>query len=642
VSSAAQTRPDGIGSTREHCGPPRPDAVGPCAMITGMASSGELAVTAPFAGVVVAIARGPQEQVGAGMPVVVLEAMKMEHEVLAQDAGVVRSVEVAIGDAVDQGQVLLVLAPSTDGSAASLPSAAQGEPDGERSDLAAVRERHALGLDAARPEAVAGRRERGRRTARENLADLLDDGTFVEYGPLIFAAQERRRSREELITRTPADGLVAGVGDIDGRRTVAMSYDYTVLAGTQGMRNHAKKDRLFELAERSRLPVVLFAEGGGGRPGDVDMPIVAGLDCRAFHLFAGLSGLVPLVGIASGYCFAGNAALLGCCDVVIATEDSSIGMGGPAMIEGGGLGVHAPGDVGPIEMQYANGVVDLRASDDQEAVSCAKRYLSYFHGSDDASAAPDQNLLRGLVPEQRKRAYDVRRVVHTLCDEGSVLELRGGFGAGMLTALARVEGRPLGVVANDSTHLGGAIDADGADKATRFMCMCDAFELPLLFLCDTPGFMVGPAAERTATVRHFARMFLAGANLTVPAGTIVLRKGYGLGAQAMAGGGFKAPLFTVGWPTSEFGAMGLEGAVRLGMRRELEAIEDEAERDRSFQAAVAAAYERGEGLNMAAYGEIDDVIDPADSRRWIATLFSDAAPQWWRRPGKKRPHLDAW
>src|SRR5207245_7187888 len=185
---------------------------------------------------------------------------------------------------------------------------------------------------------------------------------------------------EELITRTPADGLVAGVGDIDGHRSVAMSYDYTVLAGTQGMRNHAKKDRLFELAERCRLALVLFAEGGGGRPGDVDMPIVAGLDCRAFHLFAGLSGLVPLVGIVSGYCFAGNAALLGCCDVVIATEDSSIGMGGPAMIEGGGLGVHEPGEVGPIDVQYANGVVDLRARDDAEAVAAARRYLSYFDG----------------------------------------------------------------------------------------------------------------------------------------------------------------------------------------------------------------------------------------------------------------------
>jgi len=608
----------------------------------GIASSDELALTAPMAGVVVAIERRPREEVRAGMPVIVLESMKMEHEVLAEGPGVVRSVEVAVGDAVEEGQLLVVLGPGSNAMGSAQPLEEPAEPTGARADLEAVRERHALGLDAARPEAVARRRERGRRTARENLADLLDEGTFVEYGPLLFAAQERRRTREELITRTPADGLVAGVGEIDGRRCVAMSYDYTVLAGTQGVRNHAKKDRLFELAERSRLPVVLFAEGGGGRPGDVDMPIVAGLDCRAFHLFAGLSGLVPLVGIVSGYCFAGNAALLGCCDVVIATEDSSIGMGGPAMIEGGGLGVHEPGAVGPIDVQYGNGVVDLRAGGDEEAVAYAKRYLSYFHGTRAAGPAPDQDLLSRLVPEQRKRAYDVRRVVHTLFDEGSVLELRGGFGPGMLTALARFEGRPLGVVANDSTHLGGAIDADGADKAARFVCMCDAFELPLLFLCDTPGFMVGPAAERTATVRHFARMFLAGANVTVPAGTIVLRKGYGLGAQAMAGGGFKAPLFTVAWPTSEFGAMGLEGAVRLGMRRELEAIADAAERDRLFQAAVASAYERGEGLNMAAYGEIDDVIDPADSRRWIATLFSDTAAQWWERPGKKRPQVDAW
>jgi acetyl-CoA carboxylase carboxyltransferase component len=608
----------------------------------GAASSDELAVIAPMAGVVVAIERHPRDEVGAGMPVIVLEAMKMEHEVLAERPGVVRSIEVAVGQSVEEGQLLVVLAPRSDDLAAAASPDEAGEAEGPRSDLEAVRARHALGLDAARPEAVARRRERGRRTARENLADLIDEDTFVEYGPLIFAAQERRRSREELITRTPADGLVAGVGQVDGRRVVAMSYDYTVLAGTQGMRNHAKKDRLFELAERSRLPVVLFAEGGGGRPGDVDMPIVAGLDCRAFHLFAALSGLVPLVGIVSGYCFAGNAALVGCCDVVIATEDASIGMGGPAMIEGGGLGVYEPDEVGPIEVQYANGVVDLRAADDAAAVACAKRYLSYFRGAQEPGAAPDQDLLRELIPEQRRRIYDVRRVVHTLCDEGSVLELRHGFGAGMLTALARIDGRPLGIIANDPTHLGGAIDADGADKATRFMCTCDAFELPLLFLADTPGFMVGPAAEKTATVRHFARMFLAGANLTVPVGTIVLRKGYGLGAQAMAGGGFKAPLFTVGWPTSEFGAMGLEGAVRLGMRRELEAIEDPDERERAFEVAVAASYERGEGLNMAAYGEIDDVIDPAESRRWIATLFSDEAPQWWQRPGKKRPHLDSW
>ena len=346
--------------------------------------------------------------------------------------------------------------------------------------------------------------------------------------------------------------------------------------------------------------------------------------------------------MAGGYCFAGNAALLGCCDVVIATEDSSIGMGGPAMIEGGGLGVYHPSEVGPIDVQYGNGVVDLRASDEREAVELARRYLSYFYGPTEPGPLSDPERLRTLVPEQRKRRFEIRTVVEELFDEGSVLELRRGWGPGMVTSLARLEGRPLGVIGNDASHLGGAIDADAADKAARFLQLCDAFEIPVLLLCDTPGFMVGPAAERTATVRHFARMFLTGANVSVPIGTIVLRKGYGLGAQAMAAGGFKAPLFTVGWPTSEFGAMGLEGAVRLGMRRELEAIEDPEERERVFSEMVATAYERGRGMNMAAYGEIDDVIDPADSRRWIATLFDEHAPSWWERPGKKRPNVDAW
>jgi acetyl-CoA carboxylase carboxyltransferase component len=606
-------------------------------------------VSAPFAGVVIALAGEPEEPVRAGSVLVVLEAMKMEHEVLASADGVVSRVEVAVGDTVVEGQVLMVVAEGeTEAVGAQDGDTGQVDLDAEREDLRAVRVRHALGLDEARAEAVAKRHASGARTARENLADLVDEGTFVEYGPLLFAAQERRRPREELIARTPADGLVAGVGEVLGEPCVVMSYDYTVLAGTQGMRGHLKKDRLFEIAERRRLPVVLLAEGGGGRPGDVDWPMVAGLDCRAFHLFARLSGRVPLVGIAAGNCFAGNAALLGCCDVVIATESSSIGMGGPAMIEGGGLGVFEAAEVGPIEVQHANGVVDVRVGDEHEAIDVAKRYLSYFHGAKEEFTAPDQRLLRQLVPVERKRVYEVRRVLEALCDEDSVLELRRGFGLGVVTALGRVDGRPLGVLANDPAHLGGAIDANAADKAARFMQLCDAFDLPVLLLCDTPGFMVGPAAERIATVRHVSRMFVTGANLTVPIGTIVLRKGYGLGAQAMAGGGFKAGLFTVGWPTSEFGGMGLEGAVRLGLRRELEAIEDNHERERVFQATVQAAYEHGRGLNMAAYGEIDDVIDPADSRRWVRMLFDDGGVSggggsgWREREGKKRPNVDAW
>ena len=588
---------------------------------------------APFAGTVVAVWRAHDDPVSAGQALVVLEAMKMEHEVLSEIDGTVRSVDVAVGDMVEPGQRLAVLAP-----AATTAPNREPAPTASRDDLDAVKARHEQTLDAARPDAVAKRREQGRRTARENVADLVDPGSFVEYGPLMFAAQERRRPRHELIVRTPADGLVAGTATIGGAPAIVMSYDYTVLAGTQGMRNHQKKDRLFEIAARRRVPVVLFAEGGGGRPGDVDWPIVAGLDCRAFHLFARLSGLVPLVGIASGYCFAGNAALLGCCDVVIATEDSSIGMGGPAMIEGGGLGVYDAGDIGPIDVQHTNGVVDLRVNDEPAAVAIAKRYLSYFTRTEKPGTPKDPDALGDLIPANRKRVYDIRTVIDALLDD--VLELRAGFGPGIVTALARADsGQPLGVIANNPKHLGGAIDADGADKAARFMQLCDAFGLPLLFLCDTPGFMVGPYAEKTATVRHFSRMFLTGANLKVPTGTVVLRKGYGLGAQAMAAGSFKAPLFTVAWPTAEFGAMGLEGAVRLGMRRELEAIADPDERAQAFDTAVAAAYERGKGLNMAAYFEIDDVIDPADTARWIATLFDDPAPG----PATgRRPYVDAW
>jgi acetyl-CoA carboxylase carboxyltransferase component len=395
------------------------------------------------------------------------------------------------------------------------------------------------------------------------------------------------------------------------------------------------------VAERQRLPVVFFTEGGGGRPGDTDGVGVSGLDCLAFHLFGRLSALVPLVGITSGRCFAGNAALLGCCDVVIATEGSNIGMGGPAMVEGGGLGVFPPEAIGPLDVQVRNGVVDIAVPDEAAAVDAARRYLSYFQGPTAGWQAPDPELARQVIPENRLTVYDVRRAVEAIADVGSVLELRAAFGLGMVTALARVEGRPIGVVANNPVHLAGAIDADGADKAARFMQLCDAFDLPLLFLCDTPGIMVGPDAEQTALVRHVSRLFVTGANVTVPMGTIILRKGYGLGAQAMAGGSFKAPLFCLAWPTGELGGMGLEGAVRLGYRKELEAIDDPAERERTFQEMVDRMYAHGKAVNAASHFEIDDVIDPAESRRWISTAFG-VAPAPAARAGKKRPNIDTW
>jgi acetyl-CoA carboxylase carboxyltransferase component len=587
------------------------------------------------------------DRIAAGAEIAVIEAMKMEHLVVAQAGGIVRLVAVAEGELLAEGQPVVFLEPIA-GESAEASASSPVDLDAIRPDLAEVVARHEQVLDAARPDAVARRRKTGQRTTRENVDDLVDPGSFIEYGALALAAQRRRRSPEELQRMSPADGLVAGIGAVNGAlfgdeksRCMVIAYDYTVFAGTQGMMNHKKKDRMLQLAEQWRLPVVLFAEGGGGRPGDTDSPGVAGLDIPTFATFARLSGLVPLVGIVSGRCFAGNAALLGCCDVIIATRNANIGMGGPAMIEGGGLGAFTPEEVGPIDVQAPNGVVDLVVEDEAEAVLEAKKYLSYFQGPLAEWRAADPRLLRGLVPENRLRAYDVRAVIEALCDADSVQELRRDFGVGIVTALVRIEGRPFGLIANNPHHLGGAIDAPAADKAARFLQLCDAHGLPIVSLCDTPGFMVGPDVEKQAQVRHVSRMFVTAASLSVPWFTVVLRKGYGLGAQGMTGGSFHAPFFIVSWPTGEFGGMGLEGAVRLAYRRELEAVTDPIERDALYQKLVAQLYQAGKATNMAAFLEIDDVIDPADTRRWILRGLR-SVPEPPRPTGKRRPFIDTW
>ncbi len=597
-------------------------------------------ITAPMQGTIVTIDVAIGQQVRRGQQLMLIESMKMNHAIESTEDGAVDALVVSVGETVMEHAVVARVSPGQVTIAAATVATAE-DPAHIRADLAEVVARHEIGLDAARPDAVERRRRVGRRTARENIADLVDEGSFVEYGPVVIAPQRRRRSLEDLIARTPADGMIGGLGKVNGQSIVAMSYDYTVLAGTQGGQNHRKKDRLFELAESLRLPVVFVTEGGGGRPGDTDMMGVSGLDCLAFLYFAELSGLVPLVGITAGYCFAGNAAILGCCDVVIATTDSNIGMGGPAMIEGGGLGVFDPHEIGPTEVQSANGVVDIVVADEAAAVAAAKQYLGYFQGPSADWTCTDQRELRHVIPEDRKRSYDVHAVINGLFDTGSVLELRRDFGLGMVTAFARVEGRPIGVVANNPGHLAGAIDSDGADKAARFLQLCDAFDIPVVTLVDTPGMMVGPEIEETALVRHCSRLFVTGANITVPLISVVLRKSYGLGAQAMMGGSTKAPHATVAWPTGEFGGMGLEGAVRLGYSKELAAIDDIDERERTFQGMVGRMYEVGKAVNVASHFEIDDVIDPADTRRWISAIL-EAAPPPLRRDGKKRPNVDTW
>ncbi len=518
--------------------------------------------------------------------------------------------------------------------------------DDKDPDLQKLESRLHATTDAGRPEAVAKRRARGQRTARENLADLLDEGSFVEYGALALAAQRQSRTLEDLIRVSPADGIVCGLGTVNAElfgaeraKALLLAYDFTVFAGTQGMMGHKKLDRMLELAAQWSLPVVLFAEGGGGRPGDVDVQTVAALDTPSFLSFAALSGRVPLVGVVSGRCFAGNAALLGCSDVIIATDNSNIGMGGPAMIEGGGLGSFKPEEIGPADVQAKNGVIDVRVADEAEAVAVARKYLGFFQGPLAGWSAPDQSRLRSALPENRRRAYKPGPIVETLCDAGSVLELRRDFGRSMLTALGRIEGRAVGVIANDTMHLGGAIDADASDKAARFMRLCDAFGLPIVSLCDTPGFMVGPKAEATGLVRHTARMFVAASALTVPYLTVVLRRGFGLGAQAMSGGHFHAPLFTVAWPGAEFGAMNLEGAVRLAMKKQLEAIEDAEAREQALAALVDEAKKRGRAINMASLFELDAVIDPAETRDWLARGLASAPA---RREQPARRFIDTW
>ena len=617
------------------------------------------AVLAPLQGTIVTIDVAAGDTVREGQLLLVMNAMKMEHEVHAEASGIVREVTVSAGDTIYEGHpVILIDEAAVDASGEAVEE--EIDLDYVRPDLAEVHERHAATLDENRPDALARRRRTKQRTARENVDDLCDPGTFVEHGSLALTPGTGL-SLEEVVRRFPTDGMITGVGSVNGEhfddehaRTVVLAYDYTVLAGTQGAVNHPKTDRMLELAGKWRRPVVFFTEGGGGRAGTggrreggqatAEAPQIGGyrpLDTPTFATMAKLSGLVPLIGITSGRCFAGNAVLLGCCDIIIATANSNIGLGGPAMIEGGGLGVFTPEEVGPMEVQVPNGVVDIAVEDEEEAVRAAQQYLSYFQGAIDEWECADQRLLRTLVPENRLRAYNLRAIIDTMADTGSVLELRPQFGIGMVTSLIRIEGRPIGVIANNATHLGGAVDSDGADKGARFMQLCDAFDIPILFLVDTPGMMVGPEVEKTALARHSARLFVTGANLTVPHFAIFLRKGYGLGAQAMVGGNTKEPFFAAAWPTGEFGGMGLEGQVKLGYRNELAAIEDPEERMSRYEDLVERAYERGKALNQGVAFGLDDVIDPMDSRAWISSGMRSVPPPP-RREGKKRQNIDTW
>jgi acetyl/propionyl-CoA carboxylase alpha subunit len=608
---------------------------------------GSAGIASPIQGMIVAINVGEGDGVRSGQQVAVIEAMKMEHVITAPRGGIVRKVTMTIGDVVREG-FPIVFVQETGVSGDIVAAGETLDPDHIRDDLRESIERHALTLDENRPEALARRRKNGYRMPRENIARLVDPGSFSEYWPLVVARQHQRHAMDALRKNTPADGVVAGTCSINGdlfdesrSRAVLVHYDYTVLAGTQGHRNHYKQDRMFELAHRFRLPVVLFGEGGGGRPGEDYIGPRVAIDTPTFTTFSRLSGLVPLVAIVNGRTFAGNTALVACSDVIIATEGSTLGMGGPAMIEGGGLGIYTPEEVGPMSVQVPNGVVDVLVKDEDEAVDVARKYLSYFQGPLASWVAHDQRPLRHVVPENRLRLYNMRDVIEIIADKDSVLEIRPKFGVGIITALIRVEGRPMGVIANNPHHLAGAVDSPGADKGARFLQLCDAFDIPVLSLIDCPGIMVGPEVERTALVRHCTRLFNVGANITTPLFSVVVRKAYGLGAQAMLGAGSLVGFFSVAWPTAEFAGMNIEGAVKLGYRKELMAIDDPEARRAEFDRRTSIAYENAKAVNAVTGGGIDDVIDPADTRRWIVNSLKRLPPML-PRTDKKYPYIDPW
>ena len=499
-----------------------------------------------------------------------------------------------------------------------------------RPDLAEVLAAKANTLDENRPKAIAKRAKTGHQTIRQNIEGLIDIDSFQEYGQL---AEPAFKSLEG-----PADGLVMGTGTVSGCRVGFMGYDYTVHAGTQSIINHAKADRFLHLVESLRLPLVLWADGGGWRPYENN---INSRDYEeTFAMMARLSGLVPTVGIVSGRCFAGNANLAGLCDTLIATPKAALGMGGPPLVEAA-LGLTlTPEELGPAEMHEACGAIDVLVADEQEAINCVRLYLDYFRGAgSQLGSDPDISLLRSLVPENPRRAYDVRKVIEGVADQGSILELRPKFARSVVTALVKVKGTPMGVLANQPMFLAGAIDSPASDKLARFIQLCDAHDIPMLYLCDTPGLMVGPEVEATALVRHSSRILNAAINATTPFMTVILRKAYGLG-QYMMGALPLRPALLVGWPTAEFGAMGFEGAVKITHKNELEVIKDKKVRQARERELADELRAHNTALGLAGRYELDDVIDPADTRE-VVIRFLVSLPPLAPRTGRKRT-IDNW
>jgi len=478
--------------------------------------------------------------------------------------------------------------------------------------VAAVRARHAALTDEGRPKAVAKQRARNSLTARERVTLLLDEGAeFLEYGALA------RPMSPDL--EAPAEGVVVGTGMMHGHTVGVISYDYTSLGGSQGPLGHQKLDRVLGIATARQCPVVLIAEGGGGRAQEMGVVRPAPDD---FRKLARLSGRVPIVAIAPGRAFAGHANLLGMADVIIAVRSAVIGIAGPPLVKAA-MGIdQTPEDIGAVEIHERVGTVDVTVDDDVQAIETARHYLDLLMHPDvlveDVEDPEVPELLRTVVPENPRQAFDVRAVIDLLADPGTVLELRASFAGAAVTTLGRIGGRSVGFVANNSVVRAGSIDSDAADKMARFIRLCDAFGLPLVFLCDSPGFLIGRDAEEEALIRHSSRMMFALAAATVPLLTVIVRRAYGLAYMVMGSQSWD-PLFHVLWPTAEYGAMGLQGGAAITAGSSTSGNGARATDD-----IVAELEEFGSAFRMAERLQTDDVVDPGDTRRLLINALADA------------------
>jgi acetyl-CoA carboxylase carboxyltransferase component len=488
-------------------------------------------------------------------------------------------------------------------------------------------------------EAIAKQHGRNKLTARERLDLLFDAGTFTEFG--LLAHQHSLHLAQTDPERTPADGVIVGAGLVDGRRVYCAAYDFTVMAGSMGMIGEQKVARLRAKALLNRLPMVWLLDSAGARIQEAAGSTFAGSGAL-FYEQVQMSGVVPMVAAMLGPCAAGTAYIPGLADFVPMVKDtSSMSLGGARLVKAATGEETTDHDMGGSQVHcYVSGVGDIEVADDCECINTVREFLSFLpsHNGENpprrAGEDPrDRRIddLAKLVPTSPRAAYDMRKVVRRLADDGHVFEIKPTFARNIITALARFDGRSCGIVASQPMHKGGALDNDAADKAARFITLCDAFNVPLLFLQDVPGFIVGTEVERQGIIRHGAKMLYAVSEATVPKVTVVLRKAYGAGYYVMCGRGYQ-PDTIVAWPGAEISVMGPEGAVDIIFTKQIAAAEDPvAERAK----LVESVRQSIDPYVAASWAMVDDIIDPAETREVICNALDAAATKHLERPWRK-------